>query len=101
MATEAVSEEGWEDEITMYEPDSIQFNDISKSWYMDLKHYLSTGNVPEDFDARRQRALRLKSAKYQLISRILFKRNFDNVLLRCLEKDKALNVLSSLHKGSA
>ena len=41
----------------------------------------------------------MKSAKYQFISGILFKRNFDNVLLRCLEKDEALKVLSSLHEG--
>ena len=64
MATEAVAEEGWEDETTMYEPESIQFTDISKSWYTDLKHYLSTGNVPEYFDARKQMTLWLKSAKY-------------------------------------
>ena len=51
MAVEAVSKEGWEDENTMYEPESIQFNDILESRYTDLKHYLSTGNVPEDFDA--------------------------------------------------
>ena len=51
MAVEAVSEEGWEDEITVYEPESIQFTDISESWYTDLKHYLSIGNVLEDLDA--------------------------------------------------
>ena len=57
MAAEAVSEEGWEVETTMYEPKSIQFNDISESWYTDLKHYLSTRNVPEDVDAHKRRAL--------------------------------------------
>ena len=45
MVVEAVAEEGWEDETTMFEPESIQFTDISESWYIDLKHYLSTGNV--------------------------------------------------------
>ena len=99
MAAEAVAEEGWEDETTMYEYESIQVTDISKSWYADLKHYLSTKNMPEDLDAYKRRALRLKSAKYQLISGILFRRNFDNVLLRCLEKDEALKALSSLHEG--
>lgn len=55
--------------------------------------------MPEDFDARKRRALQLNSTRYQVISSILFRRNFDNVLLRCLEKEEALNVLSSLHKG--
>lgn len=55
--------------------------------------------MPEDLDARKRRALHLKSAKYQLILGILFRRNFNNVLLRCLEKFEALKVLSSLHEG--
>ena len=70
MAAEVVSEEVWEDE-TAIEPKSIQFNDISESWYTDMKHYLSTRNIPKDFDAYKWRALRLKSARYQLISGIL------------------------------
>lgn len=98
MAVEVVSKEVWEDETTI-EPESIQFNDILESWYIDMKHYLSTGNMPEDFNARKRRALCLKSARYQLISGILFRRNFDNVLLRCLEKEEGLEVLSSLHEG--
>ena len=75
MDVEEVSEEVWEGE-TIVEPESIQFNDISKSWYIDMKHYLSIGNMPEDFDVRKWRALRLKSARYQLISSILFRRNW-------------------------
>ena len=64
MAAEAVVEEGWENKITMYEIESFQVNDIFESWYADLKHYLSTGCVPEALDARKWRELRLKSARY-------------------------------------
>ena len=71
MVDEAVSEQAWEDEAIV-EPESIMFNDISESWYADMKHYISTGNMSEDFDARKQRTLRLKSARYQLISGVLF-----------------------------
>ena len=67
MAVEVVSEEVWEDE-TVVEPESIQFNDIFKSWYTNMKHYLSIGNMPRSFYAHKQRALHLKSARYQLIS---------------------------------
>jgi hypothetical protein len=98
MAAEAVSKEAWEDEVVV-EPESIQFNAILESWYADMKQYLSIGNMPEDFDAWKRRALRLKLARYQLIFGVLFRRNFDNVLLRCLEQDGALKVLSSLHEG--
>lgn len=43
MGTEVVAEEVWEDE-TVVKPKSIQFNDISESWYTYMKHYLSTGH---------------------------------------------------------
>ena len=43
----------------------------------------------------------MKSAPYQLIDNILFRKNFEGVLLRCLEKDEADNVLSQLHAGPA
>ena len=41
IAIQVVSEEAWEDEVVV-ELDSIQFNDISESWYTNMKHYLST-----------------------------------------------------------
>lgn len=52
-------------------------------------------------DASKCRALLLKSARYQLVSGVLFRNNFDNVLLRCLEKEESQKVLSSLHEGLA
>lgn len=46
MDAEAVAEQGWENEITMYESESIQVTDMSESWYANLKHYLSIGGMP-------------------------------------------------------
>ena len=50
-------------------------------------------------DARKKRALRLKSTQYQLIDGVLFWQNYDQVLLRCLEKDDAEHILTELHDG--
>jgi hypothetical protein len=36
-----------------------------------------------------------------LINGILFRQNFDDVLMRCLEKDEAEKVLLELHAGEA
>ena len=52
-------------------------------------------------DARKKRALRLKSAQYQLIDGVLFRQNYDQVLLRCLEKYDAEHILTKLHDGPA
>ena len=99
MPAEAMANNGWENETMMYEPESVQVIDVSKSRYSDLKHYLSIEDIPIDLDSRKQRALRLKSGQYQLVSGILFRKKIDNVLLRCLEKDESPKLLSSLHEG--
>lgn len=44
-------------------------------------------------------ALRLKENKYEIIDDVLFRRNYDFVLLRCLEKFEAQKVLQELHGG--
>ena len=49
--------------------------------------------------AHKKRDLRLKSAQYQLIDGVLFRQNYDQVLLRCLEKDDAEHILTELHDG--
>ena len=41
----------------------------------------------------------MKSAQYQLIDSVLFRKNYDKVLLRCLEKDDAKHILIELHDG--
>ena len=52
-------------------------------------------------DHTKKRALRLKAKQYQLVNDVLFKRNYDSVLLRCLEKTEAEKVLQELHDGPA
>ena len=48
-----------------------------------------------------KRPLRLKAKQYELINDVPFRRNFDSVLLRCLEKFEAERVLQELHDGPA
>ena len=41
----------------------------------------------------------MKSAQYQLIDGVLFRQNYDNLLLRCLEKDDDDKVQAKLCEG--
>ena len=45
--------------------------------------------------------LRLKSAAYHIVDGILFRKNYDGVLLRCLEKEDTKKVITELHDGPA
>ena len=46
-------------------------------------------------------ALRLNSASYQIIDGVLFRKNYDGFLLRCLECEDAAKVVKELYDGPA
>ena len=57
--------------------------------------------MPKHWNSKQRRVLRLKSATYQIIDGILFRNNYDGVILRCLEKEDAKKVIIELHDGPA
>ena len=69
------------------------------SWYRDLVHYLQEGYLLEHWNSKQQRALHLKSASYQIIDGLLFRKNYDGVLLRFLEKEDVKKVMIDLYDG--
>eukprot|EP00253_Pinus_taeda_P004051 PITA_04051 len=78
----------------------VSLND-QKSLYADIIYYLKNRYAPSYLDHTKKRALRLKAKQYQLINDILFRMNYDSILLRCLEKYEAEKVLQELHDGIA
>ena len=64
-------------------------------------HYLQAGLLPEHWNSKERRALHLKSASYQIVEEILFRKNYDGVLLRCLEKEDVRKVMIELHDEPA
>jgi len=57
---------------------------------------LKNGYALVELDYKRKRALRIKANQYQLVNNVLFRRNYDYVLLKCLEKPKVEKVLQEL-----
>lgn len=84
-------------EIQMYK---VSLNNV-ESLYVDIRFYLKNGYAPPNLDHTKRRALRLKAKQYQLMNEVLFRINYDSILLRCLEKSKAEKVLQELHNGPA
>ena len=66
-----------------------------------IKFFLNHGFSPETLESKKCIALRLKSAPYQFIDGILFRKNYDGVFTRCLEKDQTDDVLFQFHVGPA
>ena len=71
----------------------VQANQISvinfESQYVDLIFYLKNGYASSNLNYKHKHALRLKDKHYEIIDDVLFRRNYDSILLRCLEKTEA------------
>ena len=63
----------------------VSLND-SESQYVVLIFYLKNGYAPPELNHKRKRVVRLKANQYEIIGDVLFRRNYDSVLLRFLEK---------------
>jgi hypothetical protein len=75
--------------------------DILDSQYSNLFYYLTHGIAPSHLDFKKKCALRIKYTQYQLINNVIFRNNYDSMLLQCLEKQEVDNVLFDLHEGPA
>jgi hypothetical protein len=58
-------------------------------WYEDILFYLRYGKFPVTLNPRERRTLKMKENQYVLIDDILFRRNYDNILLRCVDENQA------------
>eukprot|EP00253_Pinus_taeda_P032977 PITA_32977 len=80
-----------------------EINQISitdpESQYADLMFYLKNGYAPPNISYKNKRAIRLKEKNFIIIDDVLFRQNYDSILLRCLEKPEAQKVLQELHDG--
>eukprot|EP00253_Pinus_taeda_P014621 PITA_14621 len=72
-----------------------------ESQYAYLIFSLKNGYAPSNLSYKNKRAIRLKAKNFMMVDDVLFRRNYDSILLRCLEKLEAQKVLQELHDGPA
>ena len=66
-------------------------------WMWEIMSFLKESVLPED--RVKARKIRLKAAGYAIVGNILYRKSFSEPLLRCLMKDDADEVLSTIHSG--
>ena len=103
LIVESQDNEGddWENEIELHMIDMCPIFTAPESWYRDLVHYLQHGYFPEHWNSKKKRALCLNLISYQIIDGVLFRKNYDRVFLRCLEREDAAKVVKELYDGPA
>jgi hypothetical protein len=80
----------WENEMELWCGEASYISLGRDSWYDKLTYLLHHGTYQENLNPRERRALMLKSTQYRLINSVLFRVNYDGVILRCLERVKTM-----------
>ena len=82
---------------------SIDFPEVQQienegNWMTPIVTYLKDRRLPEEKDKAKK--VRVKSARYVLMDKVLYKRGFSQPYLRCLAPEEANYVLREIHKGA-
>ena len=76
----------------------IQQIESEEKWMTPIVAYLKDERLPEEKDKARK--LRIRSARYVLMDKVLYKRSFSQPYLRCLAPDEANYVLREVREGA-
>ncbi|XP_058758232.1 uncharacterized protein LOC131631452 [Vicia villosa] len=71
-----------------------------KPWFHDIKRFLQTQEYPLGASNKDKKTLRRLSGSFLLNGDVLYKRNFDMVLLRCVDRHEADMLMHEVHEGS-
>ena len=65
----------------------------------DMMTFLLGNGYPQGMDRTKRRQYRLQSIPYAIVDGILFRRNFNGALLRCIDAIQAERMIKELHEG--
>jgi hypothetical protein len=71
---------------------------VDSKWYRDIMFYLRFGQFLVTMSSKKRRTLKMKANQYVLIVGILFRRNFDGILLRCVDENQAQGLIKEFHE---
>ncbi|XP_050916548.1 uncharacterized protein LOC127131678 [Lathyrus oleraceus] len=78
---------------------AIEADPDDKPWFYNIKTFLEKWQYPEGISISDKKALRRLSFKFFLNGDVLYKRNYDSVLLRFVDRHEASTIRKSIHEG--
>ncbi|XP_050890850.1 uncharacterized protein LOC127096308 [Lathyrus oleraceus] len=78
---------------------AIEVDLDDKPLFYDIKTFLEKRQYPEGISVTDKKAMRRLSSKFFLNGDVLYKRNYDFVLLRCIDRHEASTIIKSIHEG--
>ncbi|KAL5165130.1 Gypsy retrotransposon integrase-like protein 1 [Glycine soja] len=71
-----------------------------KSWYFDIKQYVENKEYPPGISDNDKRTLKRLATGFFVSGTVLYKRNHDMTLLRCVDAKEANYMIEEVHEGS-
>ncbi|XP_073222510.1 uncharacterized protein [Cicer arietinum] len=79
---------------------SIEEEYDGKPWFCDIKSYVKNKEYPLGVSENEKKVLRILPMNFSLNGDMLYKRNHDMVLLRCVDKSQEEEIIQEVHEGS-
>ncbi|XP_050916156.1 uncharacterized protein LOC127131270, partial [Lathyrus oleraceus] len=79
---------------------SVEEEADGKPWFHDIKCFLQNQEYPTDATTLDKKTLRKLASKFFLSNGVLYKRNHDMILLRCVDEREADMLIKEIHEGS-
>ncbi|XP_050875520.1 uncharacterized protein LOC127079143 [Lathyrus oleraceus] len=79
----------------------VEENEVDeKPWFHDIKNYVLKQEYPEGASCLDKKTLRRLASRFFISNGVLYKRSYDMVLLRCVDKHEADMLLQEIHEGT-
>ena len=78
----------------------IEEDKDEKLWYFDIKCFLQSQIYPSGASLKDKKTLRRLAGNFYLNGDVFYKRNFDMVLLRCVDRHEADLLMTKVREGS-
>ena len=78
---------------------NIEEEDDGKPWYFDIVQYLRHREYPTHASEHDKKVIRRLAMNFFLDGEILYKRTYDQVLLRCVAAKDAQKIMEEVHEG--
>ena len=78
---------------------SVEVEANGKPWYHDIKAYIKNSEYPSDAIDSEKKFIQRLACQFFLSGEVLYKRNHDSTLLRCIDASEANHLLEEMHKA--
>ena len=94
-----MAEHSEQDMATEYSKQQVYSKYGESDWYKDIVYFLLYLQCPLELNRNECRSLKLKAMKYVLIDHVLYWKDPEGILLKCLGKSEVDAITSELHSG--